>query len=409
MLSKKLSVRQAHDQCGDANCRTSHAEAAQVFLTFETLPGYLLERGFVKPADVVETPDALFSIHDYSSRNRAFKVKVPGSRGVLVKQGMNPNAQEFRGTVGLEGALLETVAASETFAAVRPFVPALLHHDRLNLILVSELVEPATTLTKYHLNMGDYQFPVESADATGSLLGAFHRCGADAIRRGEARFVESRVPSVWQIVETFDQRANAERSASVARFQAALRDRIGFLGKIKDLRAAWSAGEDLVHRDPRWDNFLLTHGVGPRGGMNLRMIDWELVSRGEAAWDVGFFLGEYLRLWALFAPKDAAVTGYDSVVAKQRFGFPQMHASAQAFWRAYARERGFTKDAERAFFERVLAHLPFNMLVHANESLTAADKRPWTLETAIDLAIQADADPRAFVQEKFGLGPEVGL
>ena len=37
--------------------------------------------------------------------------------------------------------------------------------------------------------------------------------------------------------------------------------------------------------------------VDPRGNLNLRLIDWELVCRGDALYDVASWFGEYVRFW----------------------------------------------------------------------------------------------------------------
>lgn len=371
-------------------------------LTLETLTPYLMSRGFVAPADVVDAPNDLYTVLNYSSRNRAFKVLAPGKPGLLVKQGMDPDAAEYRDTLVQEARFLQAVGSEPALRPLASFIPGLRYYDPRHAIVVGELVQPATSLTKYHLNLGEFTFPREAADTAGHLLGTFHDLGARAVAAGKLGFIRHRPPSVWSLPGRLQQQAR-EGDGPAARLHHLIQEKGSFWSSAPRLELAWGQAREVVHRDPRWDNFLLTHGRGAAGRMNMRMIDWELVGLGDSAWDVAFFLCEYVRFWTFFAPSDTSVTTLDSVIERQRFAFRDWHPAAAAFWSAYCRARGFDRAEAADLRRRVVSYLPFNLALVANESLPVAAARPWTIEVAMELAERSAKDPKTFVADVLGL------
>jgi inactivated superfamily I helicase len=89
-----------------------------------------------------------------------------------------------------------------------------------------------------------------------------------------------------------------------------------------------------VHGDLRWDNCLAVAAPHSRRRTRLLLIDWELAGRGEAGFDVGTVLGEYLRVWVISVtivePSDPA-----RLLALARHPLESMEPAVQAFWNAY--------------------------------------------------------------------------
>lgn len=377
----------------------AEAELARrpVRLDLDTLAPYLLERHLLAPADVV---DSALEIRDYSRRNRSYKVIAPRGESLLVKQAGSPESADFRLALTQEASILRAVATEPILAPLRPYTPRFVHFDADSLVLATELVHPATSVTKYHLNRGQPHFPEDSAVSCARILADFHALGAKALAEGALPDVPERVPFIWDAFRTMDRLQEAGRG--VYKVWLLVKERGAFWSRLDALRRDWSDARSLVHLDVRWDNFLLTHGSGPRGMLNLRLIDWELAGRGDASWDVACFLAEYLRFWL----QHAAIREGDSpadLPQRQRYPLAASHASSRAFWEAYARRAKLGKAARADLRRRVGQHLPFTMLLVATEMVQASDVVKPNARVAFELALQAAEDPDACLAAWLGL------
>lgn len=370
-------------------------------LTFDTLPGYLAARGFLTAQHVEGTDEGALRILDYSSRNRIFKVVFAEGKGLLVKQGASHQDGGLQDSVALEADLLRAVRADDALRPLRWCAPRPVHFDRTNMVLVTELVHPATTFSKYHLNAGDIHFPRDSAATGARILAAFHRAGGRALRAGRLPSVPRRRPFVWDARTVLEKETRGQDAGPRVRLHAQLRD-AHFWAGIPRLAEEWDRHAQLVHSDPRWDNFLLTSGPGPRDDLNVRLIDWEFACVGDAAWDVAYFLCEYLRFWIFFSPQSPNVASLEALERQARFLPAGWHEATEHFWATYRKAARLSPQASEEMLARVRSYLPFNLTLIAYESLRGAGVRPWGPVLAFELATQAAEDPEAFLDRWIG-------
>lgn len=371
-------------------------------LTMETITPYLLQHGFLPATSVVDATDALYQVFDYSRRNRVFKVVPPSGPGYLVKQAMDPRNPDFATGLLVEAQLLEAVAKDPALKDLRWFSPGYVHHDPESAIIITELIHPATTIARDNLNLGEISFQEDSAITCGRILANFHRLGTDAIADGLLPFLPKGIPTIWGVEAQLDEMAGA--TPAYREFRRYLRHESTFWRTIPEARARWNEHSGLVHRDPRWDNFLLTHGSAPGNNLNIRLIDWELASVGDPAWDVGYYLAEHIRFWLINGPRTACSPNLEDVVEKSRFKIEQAQPAARAFWDAYCRRQRLEARGQRALLDRVRALLPFHLALHALEALPHDQRIGWVAPVALHLAQKAHEDPDAILGGWLGVG-----
>jgi hypothetical protein len=256
-------------------------------------------------------------------------------------------------------------------------------------VLVTELIHPATTLTKLHLAGGRPRFPPESAAAAGRLLARVHRAGAEAARAGAFPTLPRGPPGALTL-----RLPEAVEGAAMAQLADALRGRSFFAASREPLLDAWRAHAGLVHHDVRWDNLLVAAGEDPQGGPVLRLIDWEMAGVGDPAWDVACYLGEHVRFWLLSAMMLRARDLADArAKAGIPFGWPQAGA---AFW---------ASCDQPGIFSRVAAYVPFHLLLQAFELTQHQPRVPGAALAALDLGDQWHEDPARGMKEWFGVAP----
>ena len=98
---------------------------------------------------------------------------------------------------------------------------------------------------------------------------------------------------------------------------------------LDGLRSEW-VGDTLIHNDIKGDNIL----VSVEAGVKVRLIDWELIQIGDAAWDVGAVLRDFLNYWLLSVPLSGDLSA-EQMLAGARVPLAKLHPAARAFWQAY--------------------------------------------------------------------------
>jgi aminoglycoside phosphotransferase (APT) family kinase protein len=368
-------------------------------VTLETLLRYLLDNQVLTTADLVDDP-ALW-VEDRSRRNRNFKVLRGGEPRFMVKQAGSLDP-EVTATLRAEADLLEAVAHDSHFKPIRWFSPRLVHYDAPNHVLVTELVHPATSLNKYHLNQGSIAFPLPMAQTAGRILANFHATCTRAVRGGYVDFLKPNVPFAFrlqQVAKMSDEMGEASRQFFVELRQTAL------YGNLPAIQEMVAASHDVVHGDVRWDNILLTHGSAPADNMNARLIDWELVAIGDAAWDVTTYLAEYVRFWLSTVGMLVKDPG-DLAAAEGAFRLEESHRSANAFLAAYQRRRGLRGRQRASLLNRVALYLPYAVMMVAFEATQRQSQMPYHSRVGLRMAQEAYADPFGCLAEWFGLSKE---
>jgi aminoglycoside phosphotransferase (APT) family kinase protein len=223
--------------------------------------------------------------------------------------------------------------------AVRPLMPAVLAVHPEHRLLVTEGVVAGVPLDRARLERGGSD--PERAAALGAALAAIHRSTPDGL-------------GVVDHAGPMQRNWSRLTPRSVTLFPAgyreiAVRVQAGdYLDQLGELATGWRA-DTLVHGDVKSDN-VLCH---PDDAASLRLIDWECTGRGDARWDVGSAVGDYLAGWlrTMHVTPDRGLAGWiesatpslpllreelAALLAAYRAGRPGVGDDDVAGWMRYA-------------------------------------------------------------------------
>lgn len=222
-------------------------------LSRKTVAAYLVERGVFEQAGGLEVVELTGGVSA-----SVFAVRGEGTR-VVVKQALPRFRVADEWVVPRERALAEAEALELMTGLTPGSVPRLLDVDSKTFTLVVEEAPPGWRPWKASLLEGEADPRV--AARLGTFLSAVHASDADI---GSA--------------ESFDAQRVDPYLRTIQRRHPALSDRIGeYIERLLATRRC------LVHGDYSPKNVL----VGDEG---LWVIDWEIVHRGDPAFDVAFLL-----------------------------------------------------------------------------------------------------------------------
>jgi Phosphotransferase enzyme family len=282
---------------------------------------YLLERRLLRSEHIV---DDTLRVWDASRRNRNYKVVCNNGPSFVLKQAEGPSSIV---TLGREAAVYRFFKSVDNGTLAR-YLPRFHHYDEANHILVVPVISGSESMVSYHGRRG--QLSVTLARALGKALAALHML----TRTGPVPRLGSHVqplsfPVCWPNMATY-----LASSWASLEFLRILQESDDLCDWIDRVRMKWEP-QVLFHGDMRLDNCIVYGNSSPRP-TRILLVDWEFAGIGDAWWDIGAVLAEYLSFWLNSIPVGGDVPAACAVgLAGHRLrGFVP---AIRAFWQAYKR------------------------------------------------------------------------
>lgn len=364
-----------------------------MLLSAQNAAFYLMERGFLPPAAVV---DGDFMAVEASRRNKNLKVLRSEGPSLFLKQAGQWDPQSV-GTLRTEAAVYQ-LAHSQTpdtpFAALRPLLPRFHGFDADRNVLVLEAVSGAESLHMRQLR--ENAISPEVARAVGTALGTVHReMRADralsTVPQGTFRV---QPPWILSAADMAGQPLQDVSGGGLQLFQV-LHRYPEFPRLLAELRAGWRI-ETLIHGDVKWDNFLVS-----QDGKSAFLVDWELADFGDPSWDAGAVLQGFLTSWITsiqMAPGNPA-----NIADFAHLPLPKLRPAIRAFWNAYVAALGIDRAEADRRLDRAVRYGAARMVQTAYEflqySAEIAGPAVWLLQVSQNLL----KDPRRGTVELFAL------
>jgi aminoglycoside phosphotransferase (APT) family kinase protein len=343
--------------------------------------GYLLERGLLAPAGVV---DGAVIVRDVSSRNRNFQVECGDGTAYLLKQGQ-----------GADGAV--TVAhEAEVYEDLRIKVPRFTAHlpryygyDRDRGVLTLGLIAGGEDLRAYHVRTGE--FPAALGRQLGCVLARLHR---------DTQTASADAPPPW-VLSVHRPGVAVFRDTSAAGLEVikTIQGTADFGELLDELRGEWRA-ETFTHQDVKWDNCLTDPG---RDG-ELRLVDWEVAAPGDPAWDIGSALSQYLSFWLFSIPH----TGSEPPArfpALACYPLATMTVAIRACWDGYVDELRITAGEADERLYRAVGYAGARLVQTAFEVSQSLQQLTSGVVLHLQLAFNVMRSPGSAATQLLGIPP----
>jgi hypothetical protein len=181
----------------------------------------------------------------------------------------------------------------------------------------------------------------------------------------------------------------------------------GFGPYFEEVHRSWRF-ETLIHGDVRFDNVLVgLHEGKTEDPARVWITDWELVRRGDPAWDLAGALQDLVVLWisSMPLPRDGCAEGISNGA---RVPMDSLRIAARAIWAGYREGSGLGPD-ELELLRRAVALCPARLVQSAYEFAAECDELPGQSVLLLQVAANVLADPESARIELFGIAPEYGL
>jgi hypothetical protein len=363
-------------------------------LTVDTVVPYLLERGLVSEADIVEGD---LEVVDVGRRNENLKViRKRGMSYVLKQPGSGEPATEA--TIRCEAALYGYLQVARSAARLRMFLPRFCGWDEDRCLLVLELVEGLPLWGHYAVSVAP-EFPADSAAPLGTALGTLHEFFRQAAHAPDWMSALHAAPP-W-ILSAHRPSPEVFSRLSPANLQvlSLLQKESALVSGLDGLRREWTP-DTLIHNDLKGDNVLVASDG--EDGASVRIVDWELVQIGDAAWDVGAVFRDFLDYWLLSVPLSGDLTA-EQMLDAAKIPLAKLHPAARAFWSGYCAAADIDRDSLGSFLLRSLQFAGARLAQGAYE-LSSGTANPSNLAIALlQLAANVMVNPEEASLTLFGI------
>jgi hypothetical protein len=370
-----------------------------VILSSRTLAPYLLDRGLVSPAEVV---DGDLLIADMSRRNRNFRVQRGARPGLFVKQpnDWEPHSAE---TLRREATCYLLARDDPDFAALGGLLPQFIDWDPQRYALTLELLPSDESLGDYHRQRGT--FPAEMGERLGTLLGSYHRHAGGRTRDAGRDAVFPRgIPWILDVVRHNPAHlgpvsgGNQELARILAQYPE-------YAPALDAVRAGWRR-DALIHGDLKWENCVVLPAREGDAAPPLRIVDWEMADFGDPCWDVGSIFQAYLCFWIL-SIQAADTAPPEQLPSLASVPLERMQPAMGAFWDAYVGtlDAGRAEAAER--LRRSALYAAARMIQTAWEHTAYAPTVSPNILCIMQVAMNILLRPDDAVRTLLGIGAEV--
>jgi hypothetical protein len=359
-------------------------------LTVANLAHFLLARGLIGSDAVVA---GNFIVLDASRRNRNFKVICGAGPGLFVKQmrEMQPDAML---TLRREAACYERARDDP---ALSRLMPRLVAYDPARHLLIVELLPEAKSLAEYHAR--EKTCPVDIGRMLGRGLGLYHAEASGIVEDEAMRSLFARQVPAMLTLQSGGHAMLGQFGRVGPALSALIQQHPEFQNLLDALGAEWRF-DSLIHGDMKWDNVLLF--PAPSGGLDFRIVDWEMADLGDAAWDVGAVLQSFLTVWILSMPIASGLPP-ERYVGMAAQPIEPMRPVLRAFWDAYAATRGFATAERQPALERSMRFGAARLVWAAIEQRLYASQLDGTATALLQVSLNILKNPAQAVTDLLGV------
>ena len=355
----------------------------------------LLERGVIDLSDLVDGDVRLVSV-----TRRNFNLRLERRRGssYLIKR-PDPLARS-QATLAAEIRFYTLCDEEPRLAEVRRHMASLQTAFPEDGMLVIELLEGARPLREELSATSLEGMSATPAERLGTALGTLHKTFRDPELLADPRLDLLTTAPPWSLS------LHRPRLAQLRRLSAALSKLLRIVQTTGDLfdhldhaRHAWTPST-VLHGDIRSSNVLVVHGPPS----DVRLVDWELVQKGDPAWDVGGTLEDFILFWL------RGIELAPELKAEERVGtaahpLETVRTIVTAFWDAYRRAAELDPATAERLLQRAILFSAFRLLQSAWEHSSEAERLSSLVVLMVQVAANILADPAAARSGLYGLEP----
>ncbi|MEE8524425.1 MAG: phosphotransferase [Thermoanaerobaculia bacterium] len=368
-------------------------------MTFETgeVVSRLIAWGLADERAIVEGD---LEIRSAARRNRNLRLDRRRGASYLIKE-PEPGTHS---TLRAEARFYEFCRREPRVAAVVPLLARWHAFHPAETVVVLEVVRDCRSLWDEYRATGAPELPEGPARALGKALALVHTTFRGLDPDAESYLTELTTEPPWILgVHRPAPEILRRLSRAKRRILEIVQDDADIAAGLDAAAAGWRT-ETVIHGDVRSDNVLVVADGG--GNVGVKLIDWELVRRGDPAWDVAGAFHELLLFWLLGMPL-APDLEPAARIAEASWPLSAVQSAVRAFWQEYAATDDHARRPGAKLLRRAVGMAGARLIQAAWEYSREADRLTSLSVLLLQLAANILRDPVAASSDLLGLPVEI--
>lgn len=318
---------------------------------------YLAKHKLISLESIVE---GNLSVSDASSRNQNFRIVTKEGPSYFFKHATEPDTSA---TLFREAISYRHFFNSVPYGGFQNKLLKYYHYDQKKDILILELLPNSLSLRDHYTKVG--RFSKLLATEMGIALAELHLLTETAeVKKTLQQGFAADLP--W-ILSIHRPRFELIEDVSAANFKLirAVQKFVELSEVLERLRSGWR-NDHLIHFDIKADNWLVLGSATGERRHHLKLVDWELTRMGDACWDVGSVIADYLSHWLFSIPIAGAPP--DQYLSLSHVPLVKIQPAVGAFWKSYSERMSLQTSADQ-WLDKSVRYAAIRLLQRSYEQM----------------------------------------
>ena len=363
----------------------------------------LLEKKLLDPKSIVNGD---LEIYDISSKNRNIKVIQKNGVSLLVKQPLETTAY-FSEHIKNEARFYSLIKTDPTFSSLRDILPNVLDFDKKNNILVTQFIDDAKSLDRISSKLLKGQISQQAA-IMGKLISKIHHSFYGLTENPKLSFLPKTFPQTTVHIMRPGPSIFVELSPGSMSLLKFIQENPDLANLLENLDKDWKV-QTLIHGDMKKNNVLVYREKNNHGKNHtqnkpaMKIIDWEYISLGDPAWDIGAIFHDFLIYSLYYLPDNIKLDSPRLDAYTERL-MKKLRMESRTFWYFYLKNVNLSKMEEEELLKRSLkyciAHLVQSAFNSLDNSSTLSNKAIYITQFSIHILKNMDDIVSALLKKR---------
>lgn len=340
----------------------------------------LISNGLINEQDIIQRK---FKLINVSRRNRNFIVTIDGDMKFVKLPGLTSDAYA---TIENEISFYEWAQDQESANQFETLIPRALLCDQEKKLLVLKYTEHADSFLKQTRSLEEKHEFAGACAVIGKQLARLHGLINSGVEKEKSTRELNLRPWVFRIylpnpailVEITGAQLEVIKLIQKNNFAA---------GNLSVCDKHWDQ-QEIVHGDLRWDNILWLS----EGSSSVKFVDWELVSRGNAIWDLAWFCADGIANWIDEQHPTRGDTA-SSIFERAGEELEVLQEGIRSFWAHYQSETTNSLVRRKRMLELLPRYVAAALVQRSLELCSQLTEVPNEVYLALQIAINLSEEP----------------
>lgn len=362
-----------------------------MILTIDNADDYLLKKALLNAESVI---DGDVKIFDNSRKNRNIRVIRKNNTSYLLKQPSIGDVYSAT-TIQREATLYKLIKMEKDLYSIKEIVPNIIEFDLKEIVLILEYINNSESYREYNYNlMSAGNLHLEVTSTLGRMIAIYHRDFERLLFKSKNGYPQSlsflprSLPFNIAVIRPNPFLLSIASPANI-RLLKIIQQYPEILDFFENVYRDWYMQQTLVHGDIKWDNIIVVRN-NQQKVIDIRIVDWELATVGDPAWDIGGILHDFIDFWINSLPITQSEDIEILVKSAQDYQ-DNLKKAIRSFWGGYITEIEMEENKLQSLLIRSARYCALRLIQKVFEayqySYDLSNQAIYSIQTSLNIVL----------------------